>query len=67
MARGVKKSSEPSLGASEKIEVMTVDFDEFIKIALQENFYQHEVYRDIVEAVLNDEKKSELKKLLSAS
>ncbi len=66
VARGVKKSSEQSLGASEKIEVITVDFDEFMKIALQENFYQHEVYRDIVEAVLNDEKKNELKKLLSA-
>ena len=66
VARGIKKASEPSLGASEKIEVITVDFDEFIKIALQENFYEQSIYRDVVEAMLDEKKKNELKKLLSA-
>ena len=65
VARGLKKTSEQSLGASEKIELMLVDFDQFIKIALQENFYQQEVYRDIAEAIINPEKMSTLKKLLS--
>lgn len=67
VARKLKKISELSLDAGEKIEVMAVDFNEFTKIALQENFYEQEVYRDIVEAMLNPEKKSELEKLLSAS
>jgi ADP-ribose pyrophosphatase len=66
VARKLKKTSELSLGAGEKIEVMAVDFDEFTKIALQENFYEQEVYRDIVEAMFNDVKMNELKKLLSA-
>jgi ADP-ribose pyrophosphatase len=65
VARGLKKVSEQSLGASEKIEVNRVDFDEFLKIALAENFYQQEIYRDVVEAMLNAEKMSGLKKLLS--
>jgi hypothetical protein len=65
VARGLKKVSEQSLGASEKIEVIRVDFDEFLKIALAENFYQQEIYRDVVEAMLNAEKMSGLKKLLS--
>ncbi|NQS90474.1 hypothetical protein HQ584_11880, partial [Patescibacteria group bacterium] len=51
--------------AGEKIEIIEVNFDEFIKIALQENFYEQEVYRDIVEAMFDDRKKDELKQLLS--
>lgn len=65
VARKLKRTAEPSLDPGEKIEMMTVDFEEFLKIALQENFYQQEVYRDIVEAKFNKEKKDELKKLLS--
>lgn len=67
VARKLKKISEPALDAGEKIEVMTVDFDEFIQIATQPNFYHQEVYRDIVEAKLSNNKMNELKKLLSAS
>ncbi len=66
IAHGLKKTFKQSLGSSEKIEVMIVDFDEFIEIALQENFYQQEIYRDIVEAKLNTDKMKELKTLLSA-
>lgn len=67
VARKLRKISELSLDAGEKIEVITVDFDEFIKIALQENFYEQAVYRDICEYMSNPEKKDILKKLLSAS
>ncbi len=67
VARKLKRISEPFFDAGEKIEVMTVGFDEFIKIALQENFYHQEVYRDVVDAIFNDEKMDKLKKLLSAS
>lgn len=67
VARGVKKSFAPSPGSGEKIEVMEVEFDEFIRLALQENFYQHEIYRDIAEAMYNQGKMDYLKKLLSAN
>lgn len=67
VARKLRKTSDLSLDPGEKIEVMTVDFDEFTKIALQENFYEQEVYRDIVEAMFNQDKKDELKKLLLGS
>lgn len=67
VARKLKKTSGLSLDAGEKIEVITVDFDEFTKIVQQENFSEQEVYRDIVEAMFNQEKKDKLKKLLSAS
>lgn len=67
VAKGARQVGEPSPGASEKIEVMTVSFDEFIARALQENFYQQEIYRDVAEAMLDEEKMRALKKLLSAS
>lgn len=65
VAKNLQKTSELSLDAGEKIETIEVEFDEFIKIALQENFYEQEVYRDIVNAMFDDVKKIELKKLLS--
>ena len=67
VARKLQKVSDLSLDAGERIEVMAVEFDEFAEIALHENFCEQEVYRDIVEATFNQEKRDELKKLLSAS
>jgi ADP-ribose pyrophosphatase len=67
VARKLKKTSGQSLGASEKIEVIPVDFDEFIEIAMQENFYQHEIYRDIIKALLDQGEMDKLRKLLSAA
>lgn len=67
VAHGLKKISKQSLGASEKIEVINVDFDEFVEIALQENFYQQEIYRDVVEAIHNKKKGSKLKKIFLTS
>jgi ADP-ribose pyrophosphatase len=66
VAHKVKKTADLSLDAGEKIEVISVEFDEFMDIALQENFYEQSVYRDIVEATLDEEKKNKLKQLLSA-
>jgi len=65
VAKKLKKVSDITPDAGEKIEVIEVNFDEFVKIVLQENFYEQEVYRDIVEAMFNDRKKDELRQLLS--
>ena len=67
VARKLREVAELSSDAGEKIEIMAVDFDEFTKIAQRENFYEQEVYRDVVEAMFDEEKKNELKKLLSPS
>jgi 8-oxo-dGTP pyrophosphatase MutT (NUDIX family) len=67
VARKLKKVSEPSPDPGEKIEVISVDFNEFTEIALQENFYEQEIYRDVAEASFSLEKKEILKKMLSSS
>lgn len=64
VARGLKKVSDLNLDAGEKIELMPVSFDEFLEIALQPNFYEQEIYRDVVEAIMNSEAKAKLRKLL---
>mgnify|MGYP000871809802 CR=1 FL=1 len=63
IARKLKKVANPSLDPGEKIQLMPVAFEEFLKIAMQPNFYEEEIYRDVVEAMLNSEKKQELQKL----
>lgn len=67
IARKLQKTIEPVLDPGEKIETMIVDFDEFLKIALQENFYHQEIYRDVVEASFSEEKMGALKTLFSVS
>jgi len=64
VARGLKKVANLNPDSGEKIEPMPVDFDEFLEIAMQSNFYEQEVYRDVVEAMLNQDKKMELKKFI---
>lgn len=64
IARKLNKVADLNLDAGEKIELMPVDFEEFLHIATQENFYEQEIYRDVVEAMLDQEKKHELKKLM---
>lgn len=63
VARKLKKVADPSLDPGEKIQLLPVTFEEFLKIATQPNFYEQEVYRDVVEAILNPEKKQDLQKL----
>lgn len=61
VARSLKKVADLHLDAGEKIELMPVDFDEFLQVAIQPNFYEQEIYRDVVEAMLDPKKKEELK------
>lgn len=65
IVRGLEKVADLSLDAGEKIEVVAVDFDEFVNIALSPEFSEQEIYRDVVEATLDQNKREELKKLLS--
>lgn len=63
IARKLKKVADLHLDPGEKIELMPVTFDEFLEIAMKPNFYEEEVYRDVVEVMLHPEKKPELEKL----
>lgn len=64
VARNLKKVADLHLDAGEKIELMPVEFEEFLKIALEPNFYEQEIYRDVVEATLDLKKKSDLRKFI---
>ncbi len=63
IARKLKKVANPSLDPGEKIQLMPVAFEDFLKIAMQPNFYEEEIYRDVVEAMLNSDKKQYLQNL----
>ena len=67
VARKLRKVSDSSPDAGEKIEIMAVDFEEFIEIALQENFYEQEIYRDVAESMWNQKKRDELRELFAPS
>jgi len=67
VARKLNKRMEISPDAGEKIELIMVDFSEFWEMALQENFYHQEIYRDVVEATFNLERRDELRQLFSAT
>jgi ADP-ribose pyrophosphatase len=64
VARGLKKVAELNLDAGEKIELMPVSFDEFLKIAMEPNFYEEEINRDVVEAQLDPAKKVALREFM---
>lgn len=64
VARGLTKVAELKLDSGEKIELLTVSFDEFLQIASQPNFYEQEIYRDVAEAIADPKKKEELKKFM---
>lgn len=63
IARNLSQVTTPNLDSGEKIELFPVNFDSFIEIALQPNFYEQEVFRDVVEAKLHPEKKAQLRQL----
>jgi ADP-ribose pyrophosphatase len=65
VAHGLSKVSDVSLDAGEKIKIMPVDFDEFINITLKPDFAEQEIYRDIVETLFDEDKRRDLKQLLS--
>lgn len=63
----LKKVADQALDGGEKIEIIEVDFGEFLQIAMSPDFYEPEIYRDVVEAVMEEKKKEELKKLFGVS
>lgn len=57
IARNCQKVAEPNLDAGEKIEVKSVNFDEFIHLLTMENFWVH---RDIVIDLFRMKERDEL-------
>lgn len=64
IARGIHKKTDMHLDAGEKIETMEVNFDKFLEIATQENFDEPEIYREVLEALLDKDKKEKLRKFM---
>ena len=62
VARNCKKVKEPELDSGEKIEIMKVDFDEFIDVALSEKFWGREIVEDVLRLKLEPEKLQEFRK-----
>lgn len=66
IAKGLKKVADLHLDAGEKITLKTVNFDEFIDIAISKDFVEKEIISKIYEAKLNPVKMKELKELFSS-
>lgn len=64
IARDLKKVADLSLDAGEKIELMPVSFDEFLEFASQPDFYEQEIFKEVVLAQANENKKSKLRSFL---
>lgn len=63
LAKGLKRVSDQSLDSGEKINLMTVSFDEFIDTALTPEFSEKEIVKFIYEAKIHPDKMNELKRL----
>lgn len=63
VGRGLKKVSEPTLGAGEKIKVLTFTFDEFLELGRNSKMRDLAIRNYLLEAQLDNRKKRELKKL----
>jgi len=66
VARNCKKVAEQQLDSGEQIEVKKVSFEEFIKLASSENFWNQIVANDILRMRLDKEKLEKFKKKLFA-
>jgi len=64
IARGCKKVGEQQLDPGEKIKVMTVSFEEFLKIAVTAEFRVFHILKDLLAAMLSPEAKAAFKKRL---
>jgi ADP-ribose pyrophosphatase len=64
VAKTCKKVAEQNLDGAEKVELMFVNFDEFIDIVLNPNFSDMELKLRVLEAKLDPEKMQKLKNLL---
>lgn len=65
IAKGLKKVSEQNLDAGEKIKIKLVSFEELPAIVSSKNFSEKEIIVDFLEAMINNDKMQELKKLFS--
>ena len=65
IAKGLKKVADIHLDAGEKITLTPVTFDEFLEMGTNERFVEKAVKGTLREAVLNPEKKAELRQLFS--
>lgn len=61
IARNIERKGEQQLEGGEKIELSFVDFDRFIEIALQPDFWEDDVTKLVTEAELDSEKMKILK------
>lgn len=65
IAKGLKKVTEPNLDGGEKIDLMPVTFDEFVKIASDIDFVERETVLKVLAARLDPEKFGEFRKTFS--
>ncbi|MFC1711525.1 NUDIX hydrolase [Patescibacteria group bacterium] len=65
IAKDIKKVADPSPDPGEKIKLMSVSFDEFIKIAAKPNFRDIEIALKIFQAKENKKEFAKLKSLFS--
>ncbi|MFH1089680.1 MAG: NUDIX hydrolase [Candidatus Uhrbacteria bacterium] len=63
VAKGLKKVADLNLDAGEKIKLKPVEFEEFLKIALDKKFVEKEITSKIYEAKLDPKKMAELRQL----
>ena len=63
IARDCKKVAEQSLDGGEKVVLMEVNFDEFLRVVRDPRFAEHEIVRDVYEALLDKSKYEDLKEL----
>ena len=66
IGRGLKKVAEPQLEAGEKVKVKTLTFDEFLQLGRTPHFRDRIIRTILLEALLDKDKQSKLKKLLYA-
>lgn len=64
IARGITKVAEPQLEGGEKIHPKLLTFDEFIDFALSDKFHAYLIKIIVLEAKLDPEKMTDLKKLM---
>lgn len=62
VAKGCKKVSEPKLDPGEKIAIKLVSFEQFLKIALQDNFYDREIKLEIYKTKSNKKEMEKFRK-----
>ena len=63
LAKGVEKVAEPNLDAGEKVKLLFVTFEEFLKITAQKNYRDKEVALHIHHLLHNPEEMEKTKKL----